>query len=416
MLEKEKKPMSMPVTTPAVSNDISGAPQTMPGTGDGKDKTPSIGNQTGVTSWHNPYLKSPVAPISSDIAGAHGASSNAQQQAVRQQTAQVQTKYGDNVVKQKADAHASGADDYADIVAAYDTPLEVVKAGLERNKPEDEETRRRRERQEKSSRIVSAVSDGLRALANMYFTTQYAPDMYNQQHTQTEAVNSTLEKMRAARAAQDEAYYNYALKLGALKSDRADALRKAKIQDKEMAIKEAAEARDADKYTFEKSLYPDKAREQKNKADYEDARARGQEEESKYAGELASAKVGTERERAKTERTKQHANNTRANANNASANASNARAAKTRWEMTSHKGGGNEGNYHFLGQSYKSAADYERAVMRAAKKYPLIATYVKDPYGLKPATRRPIADIGADIEQVVYGGANDGGAPSLSEH
>lgn len=102
--------------------------------------------------------------------------------------------------------------------------------------PETKEEREKRERKEKSRRVISAVSDGLSALSNLFFTTRYAPDMYDHKQGMTGATNAQIEKARAEREKNEDAYYNFALKRGQLEHQRAATLREIEAQLEKQAI------------------------------------------------------------------------------------------------------------------------------------------------------------------------------------
>lgn len=62
---------------------------------------------------------------------------------------------------------------------------------------------RKKERREK---VFSAISDGISALSNLYFTTKYAPNMYRHENSQSAKTENKWEKLRANRDAQQNAY------------------------------------------------------------------------------------------------------------------------------------------------------------------------------------------------------------------
>lgn len=71
--------------------------------------------------------------------------------------------------------------------------------------PTQEELERERIK-EKRERMFAAIGDGISALSNLYFTTQYAPNMYNHENSQSDKVRSKWDKLRADRDAQMNAY------------------------------------------------------------------------------------------------------------------------------------------------------------------------------------------------------------------
>lgn len=103
-------------------------------------------------------------------------------------------------------------------------------------KPEDEETRRKRERRERAKRIIAGVSDGIAALSNVYFTSKGAPNMYEASGgSALSKVDQRLREAAADRAKADNNYYNIALKLDELERKAQDAIRGlGKDQQKEL--------------------------------------------------------------------------------------------------------------------------------------------------------------------------------------
>lgn len=126
------------------------------------------------------------------------------------------------------------------------------------------EKERRRKRAEG---IVSSIADGTRALSNLIFTTQYAPDMYRQEDSLSGRMKDRYDRLKAEREADADRYFNYALTIGKLKDaqdertyqrgrdaykeriDAAKAERDAKLADiryrkmeQELSAAEAAEA------------------------------------------------------------------------------------------------------------------------------------------------------------------------------
>ena len=62
--------------------------------------------------------------------------------------------------------------------------------------PEELERERKKERREKT---FAAISDGISALSNLYFTTQYAPNMYSGQGTASQKAGEGAADGRGAR-------------------------------------------------------------------------------------------------------------------------------------------------------------------------------------------------------------------------
>ena len=71
--------------------------------------------------------------------------------------------------------------------------------------PTQEELANERKK-EKREKVFSAISDGISALSNLYFTTKYAPNMYRHENSQSVKTENKWEKLRANRDAQQNAY------------------------------------------------------------------------------------------------------------------------------------------------------------------------------------------------------------------
>ena len=139
------------------------------------------------------------------------------------------------------------AGSYAEIKTLEDY-LKSVKA------PETEADRKKRERRERARRVISAVGDGLSAIGNLIFTTQYAPNMYNPQNSAAEKTLGSIERARKEREANLDAYMRYSLALGKAKGERAKTLREleAEMEKRKQAAEKAKQA--AETHAFEKSL------------------------------------------------------------------------------------------------------------------------------------------------------------------
>lgn len=83
-------------------------------------------------------------------------------------------------------------------------------------KPEDEKARKDRERRERAQRVVNGIADMGRAMANMYYTSQYAPNAYSDKDSLSARSRERLEKANAERQKNDDRYLNMTLQLGKL--------------------------------------------------------------------------------------------------------------------------------------------------------------------------------------------------------
>lgn len=183
-------------------------------------------------------------------------------------------------------------------------------------KPPTQEELEKERKKQRREQIFAAIGDGISALSNLFFTTQYAPNMYRPAETQSEKTRKRWDKLAAERNANMTAYIN-----GLMRARQADdtyndnerawqrqlGLDKIK-QERDKAADaraEAKEKRDAEMHDLNKQLRNN----QITQAEYEAKKA---EVEARYAPQLEESKIGR--------------NRAAAGASNASARASNSRA------------------------------------------------------------------------------------------
>lgn len=211
--------------------------------------------------------------------------------------------------------------------------------------PTEQELEKERKKQRREQ-IFAVIGDGISALSNLFFTTQYAPNMYSGRNTASQRTRERWDKLAAERNANMTAYIN-----GLMRARQADeeynanerawerqlGLDKIK-QERDKAADaraEAKEKRDAEMHDLNKQLMDNKI----TQAEYDAKKA---EVEAKYAPQLEESKIGR---------------------NRAAASASRARARY-------YDNGGSSGNRYygeFQGKKYKTQADYEKAVLDAAR-------------------------------------------------
>lgn len=197
------------------------------------------------------------------------------------------------------------AQERADALAGTDRQIKNIQDWMdaEENLPETEGQRKKRERREKSMKVIAAVNDGLSALGNLFFATQYAPNMYNADRgSQVTATNERLERLKAEREKKRDEYLNFALKLGDVENDRARTLRDLEAQQEARKLAREKAERDAEQHKWKAALQEDIKREQAGKADRAEQQAIAAQAEAKYAPQLQEAKLGTEKARAGAQR------------------------------------------------------------------------------------------------------------------
>lgn len=265
---------------------------------------------------------------------------------MRRETTAVEQKpaVGDDDYKARYEA------DRRQVEAFYDRQITPFRKFIDRLQVESDADRAERERRERSKRIVAAVSDGLAALSNLYFTTQYAPNAYNPDRSQLRATNTHIEKLRGDREANEDRYLNLSLKLGDLENAKAKTLRELEgYYEARKAAQDKAQY-EATERKWKATLRPDIEREQKAKADRSEYEAVTAKAVADYAPEMQRKKGAVEDARASSYRSTAAANGARADY---------------------YRNGGSAGfkKHHFQGKEYVSEKDYTKDVTEAARQY-----------------------------------------------
>lgn len=229
-------------------------------------------------------------------------------------------------------------DNHKEDLIGYDNQIDILKKAQAdyASANETEEERKKREKREKSKRVIAAVGDGIRALSNLYFTSQYAPNMYNPNDSQLEKTDARQEKLKAEREANRDRYLNYSLRIGDLENDRARTIREMEAQAERIRLAREKANREQEEHKWLADLQPDKKREQTAKADAADSIAKTKKVEADNAAAIQKAKLNTEQERGRTERTKQNVNSATAKLRGAQTVESGAKAANQRAGATAH--------------------------------------------------------------------------------
>lgn len=284
-----------------------------------------------------PQGKIPPA-IDRSLQGAPG-SQPSEQTTVKQET-EAPTNVQDNTASTTPASTVSSTtpDSHKADLIGYDNQIDILKKAQAdyASANETEEQRKKREKREKSKRVIAAVGDGIRALSNLYFTSQYAPNMYNPNESQLAKVDARQEKLKAEREANRDKYLNYSLRIGDLENDRAKTVREMEAQAERLRLAREKANREQEEHQWLSNLQPDKEREQTAKADAADSVAKTKKAEADNADAIQKAKLNTEQERGKTERTKQNVNSATAKLRGAQTVESGAKAANQRAGATAH--------------------------------------------------------------------------------
>lgn len=114
--------------------------------------------------------------------------------------------------------------------------------------PTQEELEKERKK-EKREKMFAAIGDTISALSNLYFTTQYAPNMYKHENSQSDKVKSKWDKLREDRDAQMNAYIKNLM--AAQQADDENAENERKWQ-RQLDIDAYNQKKDADEFQYKK--------------------------------------------------------------------------------------------------------------------------------------------------------------------
>ncbi len=241
--------------------------------------------------------------------------------------------------------------------------------------PEEEAKERKREKRQK---MWAAIGDGISALSNLYFTTKGAPNMYDGKNSQSASVKSYWDKVREDRTANMRRYVD-----GYLRASQADGLEAIRKQNADAA--QAAKEAEAKRKEAETIRKDELARAQREvliaRAAKDDAATEMAEKTmeymTNYGWPLKKAKAEAELVLTKARTGQAQAQTVKATA----------QAKKT---ASGGSSGGGKPYGTFNGVTYKTKADYDKAVVGYAKANKIPLTYNKpstDAYGMKRTTQ-----------------------------
>lgn len=248
--------------------------------------------------------------------------------------------------------------------------------------PEQLEKERRKQKRDK---IFAAIGDGISALSNLYFTTKGAPSMYSGRETASRRVNDRWAKLAADRDAKMKAYI-----------------------DGLMRARQADDAYNANERAWERQLGLDKIKQKRDEEADERARAKEKRDQAMFDlnTQLKNNQITESEYKARVAKVEAEyaplLQQSKVDENNASASASRSRARY-------YDNGGSGGTKYygaFRGKDYKTEADYNRAVLKAAKESGIPLHYREvternppDGSPIKTKTvNKSIEDLAAEIE------------------
>ncbi len=161
--------------------------------------------------------------------------------------------------------------------------------------PTAEELEKEKKKQ-KRDQIFAAIGDGISALSNLFFTTQYAPNMYTGKNTMSERTKVRYDKLMKEREGKEKEYYEGLMRARIADEERDDRERKWQRQlgldDYNRIRNDAKEERDRQMFELNLQL-------QGNKISASEADAKRKGIEAKYAEELEKARLETEKAKAR---------------------------------------------------------------------------------------------------------------------
>lgn len=157
--------------------------------------------------------------------------------------------------------------------------------------PTAEELEKEKKKQ-KRDQIFAAIGDGISALSNLFFTTQYAPNMYTGKNTMSERTKVRYDKLMKEREGKEKEYYEGLMKAKIADEEGDDRKRKwqrlLRLDDYNRMRNDAKEERDRQLFELNLQL-------QGNKISASEADAKRKGIEAKYAEELEKARLETEK-------------------------------------------------------------------------------------------------------------------------
>lgn len=239
---------------------------------------------------------------------------------------------------------------------------------------EELENERKKEKREK---VFSAISDGISALSNLYFTTKYAPNMYRHENSQSAKTENKWEKLRANRDAQQNAYIR-----NLMAANQADDERKDKDRNwmRQLGIDLYNQKKDAAEIQYKKDR--DNVKDDQWQKDH-DQRGSQFAQGMEYKGKVLAE---TERAHKASEGLKgaQIAEAGRHNRVSEAQGAARISQAESHFRATHNadgttKGSAKDNGYHLtIGgktYTYENKDDYEKAVVKEARKRGLNLTW-----------------------------------------
>jgi len=195
------------------------------------------------------------------------------------------------VTGSQSETVAAPPDKQADVNGGSLSYTELYKKLNPYTPPTAEELEKEKKKQ-KRDQIFAAIGDGISALSNLFFTTQYAPNMYTGKNTMSERTKVRYDKLMKEREGKEKEYYEGLMKAKIADEEGDDRERKwqrlLRLDDYNRMRNDAKEERDRQLFELNLQL-------QGNKISASEADAKRKGIEAKYAEELEKARLETEK-------------------------------------------------------------------------------------------------------------------------
>lgn len=239
---------------------------------------------------------------------------------------------------------------------------------------EELENERKKEKREK---VFSAISNGISALSNLYFTTKYAPNMYRHENSQSVKTENKWEKLRANRDAQQNAYIRNLMFAQQADDDRKD---KDRAWMRQLGIDLYNQEKDAAEFQYKKDRDATKDDQWKQDHDQKDSQFdQSMEHKEKVLKENERAHKANEGLKGT-----QIAENGRHNRVSEAQGAARIMQTENHFRATHNadgttKGSAKDNGYHLTiggkNYTYENKDDYEKAVVKEARKRGISLTW-----------------------------------------
>lgn len=173
----------------------------------------------------------------------------------------------------------------------YAELIEQLQQRLNEFNPLSKDELEKLRRKQRTEGFISGIADAATALSNLFFTTRYAPNMYNHKEGLTVKAQERIDKAKAQREADNDRFFNYAMMLGRVR-DAADVAR----ERREMAAYERERNALDDQYRAQaeardKAIYELRIQLMKGQISEQEAAARIKGIQERYAEQYEQSRI-----------------------------------------------------------------------------------------------------------------------------